>query len=461
MTSRAAGLRPLVTTALLAVAAAGVSARSLLSWHGVRPVAFAGTTASATVAVVAVLQLVLLVVVLRQVRRRRPGSPEGEHVPSPVPVSRRERAAALVGCVLLLTAPWALLALATRSGQGSVAIPTPAPAATGSRAGVPSAATHLPDMTATLWPLLALGVVLLAVLVAAALLAHRHRARPEVTGRRAVPPAAAPPGASRVAAPPRTGPPGSPREAVIAYWTALGVDLNRRGVPPVPADTPARLLHRAEAAGVLPPGPGPGRCWPVCSAKPASAPTRSPKDTSRRHNRLTPAPPPVPRSSRDQGPTVRVRGRGRRVHRGPGRAHRRDGGRGRGPGRRGRAGRGGRPVQPAGRARPPRASRPAASGGSGRGLRRLPPDQLGPVLVGAVRAALRPRDPPRPARHRRNGSDGPPQPGRRTRPAGRTRRAGRGPVDADRPRPARQQRQQRPAPAPDALERLTRRLEDL
>jgi hypothetical protein len=232
---------------LLAVAVIGLRERgtfshqgsSLLTGAGSRVITsvFAGAEGAGLIACVTVL-----VLLMRRPRRRRHDD-DWQQQPWRPPVSWWAKALGVLLALALLVAPFVILVTA----RGHRAVTTPgltAPGVLSSRTGHPAA----PPPGNLVWPLLAGMIFVVAAVLTLAVLASRGRHRTDLR-----PPGQAPAplaeglAAGHVAL--LAG--GEPRAAIIACYAALEGGFAAAGSVPAAADTPAEVLTRAGAAGLV------------------------------------------------------------------------------------------------------------------------------------------------------------------------------------------------------------------
>jgi hypothetical protein len=256
-TSRTAARTPLswygawrvaAVAVLLALAAAGLRARGTFSHAPDRALAGAGgvvlaTTLTATEGVA----LVAFVLVLVLARPRRKPKPDEDEPPRP-PFPWWAKTLAVLASVAVLVTPLAvLLTRGTRPRTAPHARPG------GPASGVPTggaASAH-----GSPWPLIAGMLIALALLLALTAWTRRTRRRPprppgdQGHGSRLAL------GQSLVAGRAALDGPRDPRAAIIACYAAMERGFAAAGSAPAAADTPAEVLARATAAGLVQPGP--------------------------------------------------------------------------------------------------------------------------------------------------------------------------------------------------------------
>lgn len=249
-------LGPLLAVgALLAVAAAGLGARTeaLLSTAG--PLRAAGTGILIAVsAALAVAAGTFAVIFLASLRHRRGSDGAPPHVWEP-PGTAWGRGLAVLFAGAALAAPWLIASWLTRH-PAALARPVPATAPP----AVPPATAGPPDVSGgggwVPWSTLALAAV--AVLLVAAL-AHRHRwtsAHVDAPADSALA-AAVEAGRGAVTADGSDrSDPSAPRAAILRCYAAMERALEQSGrATPRPADTPTEVLDRAARAGLVRPRP--------------------------------------------------------------------------------------------------------------------------------------------------------------------------------------------------------------
>lgn len=238
---------------LLMIAAVGMRARAGLSakppgWAAASSRAF-DATAGLMVALAATACLVLVVFVFRGGRRKRP---EDEWAKEPPPRSRAARAVALLFALAVVSPPIVLL-VTHPDARRNAERPRPVPPV----GGTPRSATHPPAHTVTahtsVLPGISVGMAAAAaaVMLALALRANRRRRGELPLERPNHAPSAAPLRAALAEAAGALRDPADPRHAIIASYAAMEARLADAGAAAAAADTPAEVLARAAAAGLV------------------------------------------------------------------------------------------------------------------------------------------------------------------------------------------------------------------
>lgn len=237
-------------TALLAVAAVGLRSRGALSAAS-RPVAAVatgralGVVFGAMEGIGALACIALLVLVFRRSRRKRKPTDQ-LHVEQEQMTPWWSRALALLVTLAVVTVPLVLLALGFRGHPHGSAF---RPATPAGPAGSPLARSgHGATGGASWW----LAGALTAAGVAAVGLTRSARRQPaEVAEANRPVPLAERLAAATSAASAALGSSGDPRAAIMACYAAMERSLAGAGAPPAVADTPAEVLDRATAAGLV------------------------------------------------------------------------------------------------------------------------------------------------------------------------------------------------------------------
>lgn len=242
--------RAAAVTGLLALAAIGLRAPGAWPAMGhaaaftVAGRAFTAVFGAAEGAALAACALLTAVIFRAARRRRKPGDDFYVHVDPPIPWSAR--AFALLLALAVLAVPFVLLGLQPRHrhppGRSAVTAPPPV---TGHAAGSRQAAAG----TFT-WALAAgLAAAALAAIAFALWARHRRPGPPaDKAGRPAVPPSLATALSAGTTALQSAD---DPRTAIIACYAAMERNLAGAGSAPSAADTPAEVLARASAAGLV------------------------------------------------------------------------------------------------------------------------------------------------------------------------------------------------------------------
>src|SRR5579875_894986 len=240
---------------LLAIAVVGLRARGRFSTAGSALLnSAAGHLATDVFAVAegagAVACVLLLVLVFRRPRRRRPaGEPQRVRWQPPVPWWMKTFA--LLLALAVLAGPLVLVIAGARRGHGQR---SGVPAAPAPSLAPPTGAGHAgPGVVSAGWPGWLVIAGMAAALTAAAAIAVTARRGPgrvpEPAGRQHDDRSPLGAGLTAGAGALRAG--GDTRQAIIACYAAMERALARAGSPPGPADTPAQVLARAGAAGLV------------------------------------------------------------------------------------------------------------------------------------------------------------------------------------------------------------------
>jgi hypothetical protein len=234
---------------LLAVAAAGLRARGAFSAAGSPPaVAAAGHVVTVLFGIAegaaAIACVLLLAMVFRRPRRRKPE--EDTYVPWTPPVPWWVRALTVALTLAVLAGPAVLLAAGAHGRHGR----RPALPGVPHLGAPPGGAAHPGTSGAgSAWPVIAGMAIAAAIALALAVAARR---RPAAHAAPVSPPAGPSPLEAGVQAGSealRGG--GDARQAIIACYAAMERGLAGAGSPPAAADTPAEVLARAAAAGLV------------------------------------------------------------------------------------------------------------------------------------------------------------------------------------------------------------------
>lgn len=241
--------RVVVVVGLAGVAAVGLRSRAYsVASQGV-PAGVGRWASTGVVAVLVVAGAVLLGVFLFSLRRAR--DDEGEWVPERPRVSRWSRLVALLVVLVVLGAPVAVLVVRLRHGAGVSELAGGLPGigvrpAVGSP--VPSAGPggHV-GATVPVWPWIVLGCAV-AVLLAVAFLRRTRLSGLPAAGTAPGPPVLA--GAVDAGLAELRGR-DDPRAAVLACYAAMEHALAATSAEPRRTDTPAEVVGRASAAGLV------------------------------------------------------------------------------------------------------------------------------------------------------------------------------------------------------------------
>jgi Domain of unknown function (DUF4129) len=249
VTSRAAAVRTAVVAGLLAAAVIGLRARGAFSREGGSGLASAGARGISGAFGVAegaglVACVIVFVLALPGLRPQKPAEEDEEQWRPPVPWWAKP--VLVLFALAVLAAPWFILLAARKRRPSTTPLAPLAPLVP--RPGTGHLAT--PSGSSVLWPLLAGALLAIAAAAAAAALAWRSRRRDR---RGATDPAAR---AGSLAAGLAAGRDAllsgrEPRAAIIACYAAMERGFAAAGSAPEAADTPAEVLTRAGAAGLV------------------------------------------------------------------------------------------------------------------------------------------------------------------------------------------------------------------
>ena len=232
--------RTAAVAVLLAVAAAGLRSRGAFSRAPDEALRSASGAVLATALVAAEgIALIAFILLLALARPRR--KPQAEDEPPRPPFPWWAKTLAVLAAVAALVTPFAVLFAGHTRHQLA------APAARG-----PGPPVRAPGLTAPAqenpWPLIAGMVLAVAVVVAVTLLTRRRKTRQAGRENQALGASLA---AARAALAAAQGAHAEARQAIIACYAAMERGFAAAGSAPAAADTPAEVLARATATGLV------------------------------------------------------------------------------------------------------------------------------------------------------------------------------------------------------------------
>jgi len=238
---RAGAGRTAAVAVLLAVTAAGLRSRGAFSRVPDQALRGASGSVLATALIAAEgIALIAFILLLAMARPRR--KPHDEDEPPRLPFPWWAKTLGVLAAVAVLVTPFAVLLAGHTSHQA-------APPAPGSARVRPPARGLTTPVHENPWPLIAGMAIAVAVVVAMALLSRRRKTRPagpqDQARRLALAESLA---AARAAL---EGTRAGARQAIIACYAAMERGFAAAGSAPAAADTPAEVLARATASGLI------------------------------------------------------------------------------------------------------------------------------------------------------------------------------------------------------------------